>query len=60
MNLSGAEKLSRYMGRYLLDEAGIPNRSGEAELAGRWEKKLAAYEAEKRAQYEYYGMTEED
>lgn len=60
MNLSGAEKLSRYMGRYLMDEAGIPDRRGEAELAGRWAEKLAAYEAEKRAQYEYYGMTEED
>ena len=60
MNLSGAEKLSRYMGRYLRDEAGIPDRRGEAELAGRWAEKLAAYEAEKRAQYEYYGMTEED
>lgn len=60
MNLSGAEKLSRYMGRYLIDEAGIPDRRGEAELAGRWAEKLAAYEAEKRAQYEYYGMTEED
>lgn len=60
MNLSGAEKLSRYMGRYLMDEAGIPDRRGEAELAGRWAEKLDAYEAEKRAQYEYYGMTEED
>lgn len=60
MNLSGAEKLSRYMGQYLIDEAGIPDRRGEAELAGRWAEKLAAYEAEKRAQYEYYGMTEED
>ena len=60
MNLSGAEKLSRYMGRYLMDEAGIPDRRGEAELAGRWAEKLDAYKAEKRAQYEYYGMTEED
>lgn len=60
MNLSGAEKLSRYMGRYLTGEAGIPDRRGETELAGRWAEKLAAYEAEKRAQYEFYGMTEED
>lgn len=57
MNLSGAEKLSRYMGLYLINEAGIPDRRNEAELAGRWEEKLAAYEAEKRAQYEYYGIT---
>lgn len=60
MNLSGAEKLSRYMGRYLTGEAGIPDRRDEPELAGRWAEKLAAYEAEKRAQYEYYGMTEGD
>lgn len=60
MNLSGAEKLSRYMGRYLTGEAGIPDRRGETELAGRWAEKLAAYEAEKRAQYEFYGMTEEE
>lgn len=60
MNLSGAEKLSRYMGRYLRAEIGVPDRRCEAELAGRWAEKLAAYEAEKRAQYEYYGMAEED
>lgn len=60
MNLSGAEKLSRYMGRYLTEEAGIPDRRGEAALAGRWAEKLAAYEAEKQAQCERYGITEED
>lgn len=60
MNLSGAEKLSRYMGQYLTGEVGIPDRRGETELAGRWAEKQAAYEAEKQAQYEYYGMTEED
>ncbi len=60
MNLSGAEKLSRYMGRYLRAEIGVPDRRCETELAGRWAEKLAAYEAEKRAQYEYYGMAEED
>ena len=56
MNLSGAEKLSRYIGRYLADEIGLSDRRNEAELARRWEEKLAAYEAEKLAQYEYYGM----
>ena len=59
MNLSGAEKLSRYIGRYLTEEIGISDRRGEAELAGRWEEKLAAYEAEKQAQYDYYGMEKE-
>lgn len=58
MNLSGAEKLSRYIGRYLTEEIGLSDRRDEAELSGRWEEKLAAYEAEKRAQYEYYGIEE--
>lgn len=58
MNLSGAEKLSRYIGRYLTEEIGLSDRRDETELAGRWEEKLAAYEAEKRAQYEYYGIEE--
>lgn len=59
MNLSGAEKLSRYIGRYLTEETGIPDRRGEGELAGRWEEKLAAYEAEKQEQYDYYGIEKE-
>lgn len=59
MNLSGAEKLSRYIGRYLTEEVGISDRRGETELAGRWEEKLAAYEAEKQAQYDYYGIEKE-
>ena len=58
MNLSGAEKLSRYLGRMLSEELGVPDRRGEEALAGRWEAKLAAYEAEKQAQYAYYDMEE--
>lgn len=58
MNLSGAEKLSRYIGRYLTEEIGLSDHRDETELSGRWEEKLAAYEAEKRAQYEYYGIEE--
>ncbi len=56
MNLSGAEKLSRWLGRYLSRELGLADRRGEAALSSRWEEKLAAYEAEKQAQYQYYGM----
>jgi len=56
MNLSGAEKLSRWLGRYLTQEAGLSDRRGEAELSRRWEEKAAAYEAERLAQYEYYGL----
>lgn len=58
MNLSGAEKLSRYLGRMLSEELRVPDRRGEEALAGRWEEKMAAYEAEKQAQYAYYDMEE--
>jgi len=57
MNLSGAEKLSRYMGQ-VLREAGVPDRREEEALGAVWAEKAAAYEAEKQAQYEYYGMEE--
>lgn len=56
MNLSGAEKLSHYLGRMLTEELGIPDRRGEEHLAAIWEEKIAAYEAEKEEQYQYYGM----
>jgi len=58
MNLSGAEKLSRYLGRVLRDEAGVPDRRDEEALCAVWAEKIAAYEAEKQAQYAYYGMEE--
>lgn len=60
MNLSGAEKLSRYMGRVLRDEAGVPDRRNEEALRAVWAEKIAAYEAEKQTQYEYYGMEAPD
>lgn len=60
MNLSGAEKLSHYLGQLLVDEAGLTDRRNEEELCAIWEEKIAAYEAEKQEQYERYGMTEGD
>ena len=56
MNLSGAEKLADWLGRYLSTEMGVRDRRGEAALERIWAEKIAAYEAEKRAQYEYYGL----
>ena len=56
MNLSGAEKLSHYLGRLLREDVGLSDRRGEADLSAVWTEKLDAYEAEKLAQYEYYGM----
>lgn len=59
MNLSGAEKLARYMGRFLREEIGLADRRGEPELEAIWEEKISAYEAEREAQYVKYGMKEE-
>jgi len=56
MNLSGAEKITRYLGEVLRSQAGLPDRRGEAHLSQVWEEKLAAYEQEKQEQYEKYGM----
>ncbi len=50
MNLSGAEKLARYMGEYLRTEVGLSDRRGEKELSAAWEEKIADYEADIRKQ----------
>lgn len=57
MNLSGAEKLSRWLGEWLMENTALTDRRGEEDLSARWEEKLAAYEAEKQRQYEFYGIT---
>ncbi len=51
MNLSGAEKLSRYLGKILLEKELVSDRRGEQGLAERWEEKLKKYEQEKEEQY---------
>lgn len=56
MNLSGAEKLSVYLGQLLIDEAGLTDRRGEEALQNIWEGKIAAYEAEIEEQRKYYGI----
>ena len=60
MNLSGAEKLSRYIGSYLATNAGLQSRKDEEALCKIWDEKIEAYEAEKLAQYEYYGIEKEN
>ena len=60
MNLSGAEKLSGYIGKVLVEDYGIEDRRNEKELSDIWEKKITAYEADRDAQYEYYGIDPED
>ena len=59
MNLSGAEKLSRYLGKVLTEEMGVKDRRNEEEWNAIWQDKIAFYEQEKQAQYEYYGIDAE-
>ena len=58
MNLSGAEKLSFYLGKRLVEEAGLSDRRGEEKLCAIWQEKIADYEREKQEQYQRYGMAE--
>lgn len=51
MNLSGAEKLSRYFGQILTEETAVTDRRDEPALCETWEKKLAEYELDKEEQY---------
>ncbi|MDE7283809.1 MAG: DUF1574 domain-containing protein [Lachnospiraceae bacterium] len=60
MNLSGAEKLSVYLGQLLMDEAGLTDRRGEEVLQNIWEGKIAAYEAEIEEQRKYYGIENQE
>jgi len=59
LNLSGAEKLSKYFGKILSEEVGVADRRGEEEWQSIWAEKIEFYEAEKARQYEYYGITAE-
>lgn len=51
MNLSGAEKLSRYFGRILQEECGIESRRGDEALEQSWKEKGEAYRREIERQY---------
>lgn len=50
MNLSGAEKMSRYLGQVLATDYGIADRRQDTALATVWAGKLAAYEKQKADQ----------
>lgn len=52
LNLSGAEKLSRYFGEILTEDCGLESRRGEEALEEEWQVKLAAYEKEIERQKE--------
>ena len=46
LNLSGAEKITKYLGGVLQEECALPDRRNEAELSKVWEEKILAYEQE--------------
>ena len=50
LNLSGAEKVSAYLGSILAEEFGLTDHRGETELSLVWAEKVDAYNAEKAAQ----------
>lgn len=50
LNLSGAEKITAYLGERLTEECGLQDRRGEEELSEAWKAKIAAYEAERKRQ----------
>lgn len=58
LNLSGAEKITRYLGKVLAEEAGLPDRRGEEALSARWQEKIERYEQEKEAQYQALAQNE--
>lgn len=51
LNLSGAEKITAYLGQVLREEAGLRDRRGEKVLSESWQEKIAQYEQEKERQY---------
>lgn len=50
LNLSGAEKVTDYLGDYLVKNTGLLDRRGEEHLREVWEKKLKFYYSDKEAQ----------
>ena len=43
LNLSGAEKATKWLGEFLSKEIGLASRRGEEKLEATWEKKLDSY-----------------
>ena len=52
LNLSGAEKITRYLGGVLREECALADRRGEADLSRAWAEKISAYEQEIARQQE--------
>ncbi len=52
MNLSGAEKLAKHLGKYLVENFDLPDRRNEEKFSKVWEEKVAFYYDMKAAQEE--------
>lgn len=52
MNLSGAEKLSKYFGQFLKENYSLPDRRTEEEFAQVWEEKIKFYNEFRDRQFE--------
>ena len=50
LNLSGAEKITRYFGQILREEAGLSDRRDEQNLVLRWQEKQEFYEQDREEQ----------
>ena len=51
LNLSGAEKMSAWFGKYLSEKCGVEDRRSDAALAAEWAEREAFYEYMKEVQY---------
>ncbi len=59
LNLSGAEKTTRWLGEFLSSEKGLKNRKGEAELSVAWKEKTEIYNNAIEEQKKKYGIITE-
>ncbi len=50
LNLSGADKLSKHLGNFLINECNVPDRRGEEKLAESWKMKYNDFIADRDAQ----------
>ncbi|MBO4799236.1 MAG: hypothetical protein J5489_01180, partial [Lachnospiraceae bacterium] len=56
LNLSGAEKMAVYFGKYLRDKCQVPDRRDDNELNNIWKQKEILYNKEIDEQREKYGL----
>lgn len=55
LNLSGAEKLSTYFGKILVEEYGVADHRGEAKYKAVWEEKVKFYNEKREEQLSMIG-----